>query len=114
MQLSDKVYEVVKWLVAVVIPAVSSAYFALGAIWGLPATEQVVGTLAILATFLGTVLGVSTVSYRSSGSRYDGQMIVTEDPGGLRQVNLQLNGDPEDFLLSQGQVVFEVVKTQVE
>ena len=67
MIFSNKVYNVLKWIVTIVLPAVSAAYFALAQVWGWPNAEQVVGTLAIITTFLGALLGVSTNSYNKSG-----------------------------------------------
>ena len=63
MKLSDATYNNLKWTVAIVLPAVSALYFGLAGIWNLPYAEQVVGTFAVVTTFLGAVLGVSTVTY---------------------------------------------------
>lgn len=113
MQLSNKVYDFIKWLVMVVLPAVSAAYFGLGAIWGLPAIEQVVGTIAVISTFLGALVGISTKQYRSSGSAYDGEILLVEDPGGVRQANINVTGDPEELLLNNDSLLFKVVKNVV-
>ena len=59
----DKVYDVLKWIVIIVLPAISALYYGLAAIWGWPYAEQVVGTIALVETFLGTVLCISTIGY---------------------------------------------------
>ena len=63
MKLNDKVYKVLKWIVVIVLPAISTAYFGLAQIWGFPYAEQICGTLAIVETFIGALIGVSTKTY---------------------------------------------------
>ena len=63
MKLSNKLYNVLKWLTMIVLPALATLYFALSGIWGFPYGEQVVGTITALVTFFGVVLGVSTAQY---------------------------------------------------
>ena len=63
MKLPDKVYNILKWLTMIVLPALATLYFALSGIWGFPYGEQVVGTITALVTFFGVVLGVSTAQY---------------------------------------------------
>lgn len=63
MKMSNKVYDVLKWIAMVVIPAVATLYFALAGIWGWPYGEQIVGTLTAIDTFLGVVLGISSAQY---------------------------------------------------
>ena len=92
--LSSRAYGFAKHLVQVVIPAFASLYFGLAAIWDLPASEEVVGTLAILATFLGLVLGISSNNYESSGAAYDGALVVTKHPDDSATFVLELNDDP--------------------
>jgi hypothetical protein len=66
MKLPDKMYNVLKWLTMIVLPALATLYFALSGIWGFPYGEQVVGTITALVTFFGVVLGVSTAQYNKS------------------------------------------------
>lgn len=68
MKMSNKVYDVLKWIAMVVIPAVGTLYFALAGIWGWPYGEQVVGTLTAVDTFLGVVLGISSVQYKKTAA----------------------------------------------
>ena len=64
MKMSNKVYDVLKWIAMVGIPAAATLYFALAGIWGWPYGEQIVGTLTAIDTFLGVVLGISSVQYK--------------------------------------------------
>ena len=59
----DKVYNVLKWIVMLVLPAISTAYFGLSKLWGWGHVEQIVGTIGIAETFFGTVLCISTIGY---------------------------------------------------
>lgn len=61
--MSDKLYDALKFVAQVVLPALGTLYFALSSIWGLPYGEQVVGTITALDCFLGAVLGISTYQY---------------------------------------------------
>lgn len=61
--LSNKQYNVLKWVALILLPAIGAAYFGLATIWGFPYGEQVVGTITVLDTFLGAILGISTVQY---------------------------------------------------
>ena len=64
--MSNKVYDILKWIAQIGIPAIATLYFALAQIWGFPYAEQIVGTLAAIDTFLGAILGISTAKYNAS------------------------------------------------
>ena len=66
MKISNKTYDVLKWIAQYLLPALGTLYFALADIWGLPYGEQVVGTITAVDTFLGVVLGISTATYKKS------------------------------------------------
>ena len=62
--MSNKTYDVLKWIAMVVLPAVATLYFALAGIWGFPYGEEIVGTITAVDAFLGAVLGISSVQYK--------------------------------------------------
>lgn len=66
MMMSNKVYDVLKWITMYLIPAAGTLYFALSSIWGLPYGEQILGTLSAIEIFLATILGISTSKYNKS------------------------------------------------
>ena len=68
--MSNKVYDALKWIAMYLLPALGTLYFALSGIWGLPYGEQIVGTITAIDTFLGVILGISTVQYNK---RVDGK-----------------------------------------
>lgn len=61
--LPNNVYDVLKWIAQILLPALATLYFALAGIWNFPYGEQVVGTITAIDTFLGILLGVSTSKY---------------------------------------------------
>ena len=63
--LTDKTYNILKWVALVLLPALGTLYFALAGIWGFPYGEQIVGTITAIDTFLGVILGISTVQYNT-------------------------------------------------
>lgn len=63
MKLNDKVYDTLKWIAQYLLPALGTLYFALAGIWGFPYGEQVVGTITAVDTFIGVILGLSTMQY---------------------------------------------------
>lgn len=66
MKLSNKVYDILKWVAQYLLPAIGTLYFALASIWGLPYGEQIVGTITAVDTFLGVILGISTIQYKKT------------------------------------------------
>ncbi len=63
MKLSNKAYDILKWIAQILLPALATLYFALAGIWGFPFGEQIVGTLTAIDTFLGVILGISSAQY---------------------------------------------------
>lgn len=64
--MSDKVYDILKQVAMVWLPAVATLYFALANIWGLPYAEEIVGTITAIDTFLGAILHISNTKYISA------------------------------------------------
>lgn len=63
MKLSNEQYDVAKNVVTVVVPAAIALITGLGALYQFD-TTAITGTIALLATFAGTVLGVSSRNYQ--------------------------------------------------
>lgn len=61
--MSNKTYDVLKWIALVALPALGTLYFALSKIWGLPYGTEIVGTISAIDAFLGALLGISTNVY---------------------------------------------------
>ena len=67
MELSNKAYDILKYIAQIVLPALGTLYFALAGIWGLPYDEQIVGTLTAIDAFLGAILKLSSDQYYRNG-----------------------------------------------
>ena len=67
MQIPNKVYDSLKWLCILGLPALSSLYSTLAGIWGWPFAEQVPQTLSAVGLAVGTVIGVSAANYQRKG-----------------------------------------------
>ena len=71
MKINDKLYDILKWVTMIVIPALTTAYVGLAAIWSFPYAEQVAKTSAVICTLLGALLGISTAQYnKDSNTKY--------------------------------------------
>jgi hypothetical protein len=63
MKMSNKVYDVLKFIAQILLPALGTLYFALAKIWGFPYAAEIVGTISAVDAFLGALLGISTANY---------------------------------------------------
>lgn len=61
--MNNKVYDTLKWIAQILLPALGTLYFALAGIWNFPYAEAIVGTITAVDTFLGIILGISTIQY---------------------------------------------------
>ena len=68
MKISNKLYDILKWVVIIVLPAMATLYKALSAVWAWPYANEVVTTITAVDTFLGAVLCISTATYNKGGN----------------------------------------------
>lgn len=66
MKMSNRVYDVLKYIAQIVLPALGALYFALAKIWNFPYGTEVVGTIAAIDTFLGALLKLSSDQYNKA------------------------------------------------
>lgn len=96
--LPSKAYDRMKGIVQIILPAISALYAGLAVLLNLPYSVQVVGVIALVTTFLGTILGISSKTYNNSDVKYDGvlniaqvedrtihQIELTKDPGSIEK-----------------------------
>ena len=62
MKLPDKVYNVLKWIALICLPALSTFYGILADIWNLPYGEQIPRTLTAIGLLIGALIGISQMS----------------------------------------------------
>ena len=63
MKIPNKVYDVLKWIALIVLPACATLYAAIAKIWGIPYELEIPATIMAVDTFIGALIGVSTYSY---------------------------------------------------
>lgn len=68
MKLSNKVYDVLKYALIIFVPAVITLISTLGKIYNFE-TEIIVLTISALATFVGTITGMSSINYNKKGGK---------------------------------------------
>ena len=66
MQMSNRCYDILKYIAQIVLPAIGALYFGLAKIWGFPYGTEIVGTIALVDTFLGALLKISTDNYNQT------------------------------------------------
>ena len=100
--LNDKVYNVLKWVTMIVLPALGTLYFTLGGLWNWPYGEQVVGTITAIATFFGVILGISTAKYKGDG-------VITLENDEAKSIEMGLT---DDELKNKKTVTLKVANTK--
>ena len=63
MKIPNKLYDVLKWLCMLALPALALFTQTIFAIWGLPYGEQISATIVAINALLGACLGISTIGY---------------------------------------------------
>lgn len=79
--ITDPMFNTLRLLVELVLPALGTLYFSLAELWALPEPYKVVGTIVAVTTFLGVCLKLLRHNYEKSEAKYDGEFVVNEtDP----------------------------------
>jgi hypothetical protein len=120
MQLNSKVYDALKWVTLIALPAVGTAYVGLAQIWNLPFASQISQTTVVLVLLLGALLGVSSANFNkaaavaanatSAATRVDGIMHVDSSDPKKDVFSFELFEAPEDFP-ERDTLTFKVSKT---
>ena len=100
--LSNKTYDILKWIAQILLPALGTLYFGISSIWGLDNAGEVVGTITVIDTFLGCILGISSAKYEG-----DGTMIVDTTNEDVDVYRMEIN-EPVESLGEKDQVTFKV------
>jgi hypothetical protein len=105
--LSNKNYNRLKVSAQLLLPAVGALYFAIAQIWGLPAAEEVTGTVAAVNVFAGVAVQWLKSLHNASGAQYDGVLMLEdgEDGSQLRLGQLDMNA-----LFDKDDILFKIVR----
>jgi len=73
--MNNKLYDILKYIAQIVLPALGTLYFALASIWNLPYGEEIIGTITAIDVFLGALLQISSNQYNKQieGPLTDGE-----------------------------------------
>ena len=72
LQMNDKVYDVLKWIAVLLLPALGPMIEGIFAVWGIPYGTQIADTIRYLQIFLGAILGLSSIGYHVSHKNGEG------------------------------------------
>ena len=97
VKVSNSVYDLMKFFVQIVLPALGVLYASLAGFWGFPNVEEVVGTVTAVALFLGAVMRLSSKNYNVEGSPVGSFLVIDNEEGG-KTISLGLDQDPADFV----------------
>lgn len=89
--MSNRLYDALKYIAQVLLPAVGTLYFGLAQLWEWSNAEEVVGTITVVDTFLGVLLHLSTSSYNKSDERFDGRILVDDSDESGSALNVSIN-----------------------
>lgn len=70
MKMSNRLYDVLKWVAMLFLPALATLIRVVFAIWGIQYGEQIATTIMAVDAFLGACLGISSIQYKG-GSEDD-------------------------------------------
>ena len=68
MKMSNKMYDFLKWMAMLFLPALSTLVRVVFAIWQIPYGEQISTTIMAVDAFLGACLGISSIQYKGGDS----------------------------------------------
>lgn len=111
--LNDKTYGFLKFVAQILLPALGTLYAAVAGFWGLPAVQEVMGTIVAVDTFLGLVLGISTAQFNAlrANAPHDGTLTVQRYDDNSGAVTIGLTTHPAD-IMEKKEVVLRVDASQ--
>lgn len=68
MILPNKLYDVLKWVALIALPALSVFYATLANIWNLPFATQIPLTIDAIDVFIGALIGISHLAIKKEGA----------------------------------------------
>lgn len=107
--LSNKTYDILRFVAQILLPAAATAYAAIAALWGVGDVTKVVGTIVAVDTLLGVIVSYMKAKYDGSDAAFDGVIQAVHEDG-VKTYNMVLNSDPAT-LDQQDKVTFKVNPT---
>lgn len=107
LHLNNAWYNRVKWLAQIFLPAFGALYFGLADLWSLPKAYEVVGTITVVDTFLGVLLGLSASSYNKSDDKFAGSLVVNDEDDPEARTRMVFSKDLNE-LVGKDEITFKV------
>ena len=63
-KMSNKLYDILKFIAQLLLPALATLWATLGKIWNWPLVTEIAATICAIDTFLGAILGISSMQYK--------------------------------------------------
>jgi len=64
MKISNKTYDILKYIVTIALPALTTLWLTIASIWDIPYGEPIGATMGAITVFLGALIGISSSNYR--------------------------------------------------
>lgn len=96
MKLSNKTYDIIKWLALVLIPATATLWLTLGKVWAFPYLTEVGATIPAIGLFLAAIIGISNDNYKKEISLYGQELAISEDGDGYMEEGDENVADEEE------------------
>lgn len=77
--MTNKTYDILKYIAQIVLPAAGTLYAALAPLWNLPYAEAIVGTIMAVDAFLGALLQISSNKYYKQGKDVAGTITLNPE-----------------------------------
>src|SRR5688572_14243500 len=106
--MGNKAYDGLRFFALIVLPAISALYFGFGQIWHLPFVTEVVGSIAILDTVLGTALNKVSKDYRKRATVAD--VVVGLDEDGAAEIRRVEQTSESPLIFEEGDPVLMKVR----
>lgn len=111
--MKNQTYDRLKFLGNILIPFVGVVAFIYSEFVNLDVPETFLGIVVSLTTAINAWLAKASLKYLNSKDRFDGTAVVQQDPGGIRGVSLELEGDLETTLERAETLTFDIRREHV-
>jgi hypothetical protein len=109
--MTNTVYNSLKWIALVFLPAAGALYFGLGQLWAFPKIEEVVGSVTVVETFLGLLLRKSAVDFGTAKTVGDA-IVVQNSEGVAVGMKFTVDASADPVILEEKKVVQFAVKRE--
>ena len=89
MKLSNKTYDILKWVALVALPALQVFWLTVGKVWGFPYLTEVGATIGATGLFIAALLGLSN-------REYNAQYVDTQDNYNAESIEEMMGAEDED------------------